>query len=67
MGAAEIARYRHEFTARPHEPAVAKIGLLFAEARPDTGNDEENAENVEDEMKAGDEGNAQPDHNAAHD
>jgi len=51
----------------PRKSCVAKIRLLFAEGHPDPGNEQKNAENVEDEVEPGDEGNTQPDHYPAHD
>ena len=67
MGAAKVLRHRHQFAAHPQEPAAAKIRLLFAEGHPDPGNEQKNAENVEDEVEPRDEGNTQPDHYPAHD
>ena len=63
----EIPRDRDHFSNRPHPPGVAEaLFARFSEEHSDRGENEENAEQVEDEVEAGDKGYTQPNHNASH-
>ena len=68
MRFSEVGRHWDKLATNAQDPALTEFCFIaFAKSHANRGENQESAENIENKVKAIDERNAEPDHDAAHD